>query len=95
MGSKEEKDMTDLMQRLANIQEQMRQAGLQAERAGNTYSAHMQLFNVAVSAKDEKGMEEHRLALHTMLDSILDSGVAIANLNEQSFLLQQEHLRNQ
>lgn len=86
--------MTDYMARFADIQEQMRQAGLQAERAGNTYSAHMQLYNVAVSAKDKEAMEQNRLALHTMLDSILDSGAAIAELQEQAFELQQKHLRN-
>lgn len=87
--------MTDYLTKFADVQEQMRQAGLQAERAGNTYSAHMQLFNVAVSAKDEKAMEEHRLALHTMLDSILDSGAAIQRLQEEAFHIQQNHLRNQ
>lgn len=87
--------MIDYMTKLADLHEQMRQAGLQAERAGNTYSAHMQLFNVAVSAKDKEGTEQNRLALHTMLDSILDSGAAIAQLQEEIFLLQQQHLRNQ
>lgn len=87
--------MIDYITKFADIQEQMRQAGLQAERAGNTYSTHMQLFNVAASANDKEGMEQNRLALHTMLDSILDSGANIARLNDQIFELQQQHLRNQ
>lgn len=87
--------MSNTSDRLRDVHEQMRQAGLQAERAGNTYSAHMQLFNVAASAGDEKGMEDNRLALHTMLDSLLDSGAAIARLQEELHQVQQEHLRSQ
>lgn len=74
--------MTDL-DRLRELDQQLFERGQAAQRAGDTYQAHMQLFNVAVSAKDDKAMEEHRLTLHTMLDVILDSGVTIARMNEE------------
>lgn len=69
--------------RIHELDRKLYEAGQAAERAGSTYNAHMQLFNVAVSAKDEKAMEEHRLALHTMLDAILDCGVNVARMNEE------------
>lgn len=78
--------MADL-DRLYELDRQLCSAGQAAQRAGHTYEAHMQLFNVAVSAKDEAAMEQHRLTLHTMLDVILDSGVTIARMNEERFEL--------
>ncbi len=72
-----------LRQQIMDLDKRILEQGNAAERAGNTYFAHMQLYNVAVGAKDQKAQEEHRLAMHTMLDVILDSGVTVANMNEE------------
>lgn len=79
--------------RIHELDRKLYEAGQAAERAGSTYQAHMQLFNVAVSAKDEQAMEQHRLTLHTMLDAILDSGVNVARMNEERCLLAVKVLR--
>ena len=69
--------------RLKELDMLMFQQGQSSERAGNTYAAHMQLYNVAVSAKDETAMEQHRLTLHSMLDVILDGGLSISQMQEE------------
>lgn len=72
-----------IRKQIMDLDQRILEQGNSAERAGNTYQAHMQLFNVAVGAKDEKGMEQHRLTMHTMLDVILDSGVTVARMSEE------------
>lgn len=54
-----------------------------AMRASRTYTAVMELFNVAAEAGDEKAMQEHRDALHTCVDTILDSGAMVAQLRKE------------
>jgi len=54
-----------------------------AERASRTYSATMELYNVAASAGDEEAMQRHRDTLHSTVDTILDSGAMIASITRQ------------
>lgn len=54
-----------------------------AELASRTYSATMELYNVAASAGDEKAMQTHRDTLHTTVDIILDAGAMIAQITRQ------------
>ena len=54
-----------------------------AMRASRTYTASMELYNVAAEAGDEKRMQELRDTLHTTVDVILDSGAMIATLQKQ------------
>lgn len=75
--------MKEIQDQIMDLDRRILEQGNSAERAGNTYSAHMQLFNVALGAKDNVAMEQHRLTMHTMLDVILDSGVTVANMNEE------------
>lgn len=70
----------DAVVRVRDIGNRMIEHSEAAERASRTYEAHMSLFNVAASAGDEKAMEEHRNALHSTVDIILDSGAMIAAL---------------
>lgn len=54
-----------------------------AMRASRTYTASMELYNVAAEAGDEKRMQELRDDIHTTVDSILDSGAMIAKLQRE------------
>jgi hypothetical protein len=54
-----------------------------ASRASRTYTATMELYNVAAEAGDEKAMQAHRDALHTCVDTILDSGAMVAALQNE------------
>lgn len=54
-----------------------------AERASQTYSAVMTLYNVAASAGDEHAMQQHRDVLHATVDTILDSGAMISKLKTE------------
>lgn len=68
-------------EKLARIDELSRSIvaeGETSKRCGDTYQATMTLFNVACSAGDKVSQDAHRLTMHTMLDSILDAGAAIA-----------------
>jgi hypothetical protein len=74
------------IRKLANKSEEHGQA---AERASQTYTAHMTLFNVAASAGDEKGMEMHRQTIHNTVDTILDSGAMVAKLKAEILRISQ------
>lgn len=73
----------DAMLKLRDLSIKMQEHADTAERAGRTYAAVMELYNVASDANDEKGMEGHRNALHTCLDSILDSGAMLSQLRRE------------
>ncbi len=73
----------DIRKRIMELDQSIIDQGNSAERAGNTYQAHMQLFNVAVGNNDQTAQEQHRLTMHTMLDVILDSGVTVASMNAE------------
>lgn len=72
-----------LRKQIMELDQKILEQGNAAERSGNTYQAHMQLFNVAVGNNDQAGQEQHRLTMHTMLDVILDSVVTVARMNEE------------
>jgi hypothetical protein len=54
-----------------------------AERASRTYTARMELYNIAASAGDEKEMQVNRDMLHTCVDTILDAGAMVAQLQKE------------
>lgn len=54
-----------------------------ATLASRTYTATMELYNVAAAAGDEKAMQMHRDAIHTCVDTILDSGAMVALLQRE------------
>jgi len=70
----------DAVVKVRDIGNKMVEHSNAAERASRTYEAHMTLFNVAASAGDEEAMQQHRDALHSTVDIILDSGAMIAQL---------------
>lgn len=73
----------DAMDRINTIQKQITEHADASERASQTYTATMMLYNVACSAADKKAMSLHRDTLHTVLDVLLDSGAMIADLQKQ------------
>lgn len=72
-----------LRARFLEIDREIQAQGYNAERAGSTYSAHMSLYNVAAGTQDITAMENARLAMHTNLDVILDSGCLVAKLTRE------------
>lgn len=55
-----------------------------AMRASRTYTATMELYNVAADAGDEQEMQRLRDNIHTTVDVILDSGAMISKLRKQT-----------
>ena len=73
----------DALIKLREIAIVMQAHGDTAERAGRTYAAMMELYNVASCSDDKVAMEQHRNSLHTCLDSILDSGAMLDELRRE------------
>lgn len=69
-------------ERIRTMQRQSSEHADAAERASQTYTATMTLYNVAANAGDKNAMATHRETLHTMVDVILDSGAMIAQLTK-------------
>ena len=85
----------ELNNRIQELNKQLRDRGNEAHRAGETYTATMTLYNVAVSAEDPAEQEKHRLTMHSMLDVILDTGLCIYQMNKELIEITDEFLRAQ
>lgn len=73
----------DAVAKCREISQKMHEHGNTAMRASRTYTASMELYNVAAEAGDTAGMERLRNDIHTTVDTILDSGAMIATLQKQ------------
>jgi len=54
-----------------------------ATLASRTYTATMELYNIAASAGDKAAMEQHRNTIHSTVDIILDAGAMVAELTRE------------
>ena len=70
-------NVPEAVKAIQDLQKQMNVAADTATVASRTYEATMTLYNVAVMTGDKAMIEQRRDELHTLLDTILDSGYEV------------------
>lgn len=72
-------NVADAVENITVLQREMNIAADTAAAAAKTYEATMTLYNVAVMTSNKEAIAQRREELHTLLDTILDSGYEVGS----------------